>query len=430
MNMPHMPVAADFDRLRARVIAIATSASLALAALALFVPAGVQAQGVRTVSVTATGSGLNEAEATQAAVINAVSMVSGERISASQTMNQSVQQRTDSTGQASEQVTTELRERINRLTRGVVKSWRVVGTRAQPEGTVQVTVSAQVAVYQASAALKRFKLAIVPGRMTAGAPGLPGSPLDALISGMTESLVASRKFAILDRRESAAAESEFRIIESRRVPVEELVRMQARAAADALVVVNPLVESVAGDPQRPYRMVVEVSVIDYASGQIKGSFSLTRRVNAEGARNAAMQMGRTLGNDVLEYAFPPLVIGVEADMLTIDAGDSRFKVGDVVKLFRFGAPLKDPATGESRGFTEIPMGEAKIVHATPMISVAQLDRPAAGPLQSPNGIVVRRAADKPIDLGQLVRPTVIESPAPSTGSPSSSNPRGKNQNDW
>jgi len=341
-----------------------------------------------------------------------------------------VQQRTDSTGQASEQVTTELRERINRLTRGVVKSWRVVGTRAQPEGTVQVTVSAQIAVYQASAALKRFKLAIVPGRMTAGAPGLPGSPLDALISGMTESLVASRKFAILDRRESAAAESEFRIIESRRVPVEELVRMQARAAADALVVVNPLVESVAGDPQRPYRMVVEVSVIDYASGQIKGSFSLTRRVNAEGARNAAMQMGRTLGNDVLEYAFPPLVIGVEADMLTIDAGDSRFKVGDVVKLFRFGAPLKDPATGESRGFTEIPMGEAKIVHATPMISVAQMDRPAAGPLQSPNGIVVRRAADKPIDLGQLVRPTVIESPAPSTGSPSSPNSRGKNSNDW
>ena len=117
MNMPHMPVAADFDRLRARVIAIATSASLALVALALFVPAGVQAQGVRTVSVTATGSGLNEAEATQAAVINAVSMVSGERISASQSMNQTVQQRTDSTGQASEQVTTELRERINRLTR-------------------------------------------------------------------------------------------------------------------------------------------------------------------------------------------------------------------------------------------------------------------------------------------------------------------------
>ena len=48
MNMPHMPVAADFARLRARVIANATSASLALAALALFVPAGLQAQGVVT----------------------------------------------------------------------------------------------------------------------------------------------------------------------------------------------------------------------------------------------------------------------------------------------------------------------------------------------------------------------------------------------
>ena len=41
-------------------------------------------------SVTATGSGLNEAEAHQAAVINAIPMVSGEHISASQTMSNAV----------------------------------------------------------------------------------------------------------------------------------------------------------------------------------------------------------------------------------------------------------------------------------------------------------------------------------------------------
>jgi len=210
------------------------------------------------------------------------------------------------------------------------------------------------------------------------------------------------------------------------------VRLQARAVADALVVVNPVIERASGDPQRPFRLAVEVSVIDYASGQIKGTFSQSRRINAETVRNSAVQLGRLLGNEILEYAFPPLVIGVESDMLTIDAGDSRFSVGDVVKLFRFGTPLKDPATGESRGFTEIPLGEAKIVHATPMISVAQIDRAGGAAFNSPNGIVVRRAADKPLDLGQFVRPTVIDSPGQATGSSPSSNPRqrGNNDKDW
>ena len=87
----NMPAAADFARLRARAVAIATSASLALAH-----PSPVRArrrtgpQGVSAVSVTATGSGLNEAEAHQVALINAISMVSGEHISASQTMSNAV----------------------------------------------------------------------------------------------------------------------------------------------------------------------------------------------------------------------------------------------------------------------------------------------------------------------------------------------------
>ena len=402
------------------------------AGLAWAAPGVALAEGVRTVPVTAYGSGSTEAEAAQNAVINAVAMVSGERIAASQSVDQSVRQRTDSSGQAAEQVTSEVRERISRLTRGVVKSWSIVSVKPQPEGTVHVTVSAQVAVYEGSASIKRFRLAIVPGRTASRASPLPESPLDALVSGLTESLVASRKFAVLDRRESEAADRELRLIESRRVPVEELARLQAGAAADALVVVNPLVERTGDDPRRPFRMVVELSVIDYASGQIKGSFTQSRRVSAETARSSAVQLGRALGNEVLEYAFPPLVIGMEADTLTIDAGDARFSVGDVVRLFRFGAPLKDPATGESRGFTELPLGEARIVHATPMISVARFERATAIAVDASNGIIVRRAADKGVDLHPPVQPALIDAAVPSARTSPSHNPRKRssNDNDW
>ena len=401
-----------------------------LALLVTVASTPARAQGVRTVPVTASGIGVSQAEAAQNAVINAVAMVSGERISANQTVTQTTRQRTDSAGGASEQTATDINERINRLTRGVVKAWSIVSTQPTPDGTVQVTVSAQVAVYQASNSIKRFRVAVVPGRMSAGALPQPGSAVDALITGLQDTLVASRKFAVLDRRESAAAEGEYRLIESRRVPVEELVRLQSRAVADALVVVNAIAEPAAGDPQRPLRLVAEISVLDYASGQLKGQFTQSRRISVDTARNAATQLGRALGNDLLEYAFPPMVVGIDGDMLTIDAGDSRFSAGEVVRLLRFGNPVKDPATGESRGFTELPVGEARIVHTTPMISVAQIDRALLPRLQPSNGIVARRAADKPVDLGALVRPTVID-PAPANPS-SPSNPREKarNEKDW
>ncbi len=409
-------------------LALLPALGLALALTLVALPA--LAQGVRTVPVTASGIGVSQAEAAQNAVINAVAMVSGERIAANQTVTQTTRQRTDSAGGASEQTATDIHERINRLTRGVVKSWSIVSTQPTPDGTVQVTVSAQVAVYQASNSIKRFRVAVVPGRMSGGGLPQPGSAVDALITGLQDTLVASRKFAVLDRRESAAAEGEYRLIESRRVPVEELVRLQSRAVADALVLVNVQAEPAAGDPQRPVRLVAEISVLDYASGQLKGQFTQSRRISVDTARNAATQMGRGLGNDLLEYAFPPMVVGIDGDMLTIDAGDSRFSPGEVVRLLRFGQAVKDPATGESRGFTELPVGEARIVHTTPMISVAQIDRALLPRLQPSNGIVARRAADKPVDLGALVRPTVIDGAAPTPSSPSNSREKARNEKDW
>lgn len=400
-----------------------------LAALGLYTPA--YAQEVRTVAVTAYGFGVTEAEGAKNAVLNAVSMVSGERIAASRTMNQTTKQSADSSGLATEQTDTELRETINRLTRGVVKSWRIVATRPQPEGTIQVTVSAKIAVYDAGSAIKRFRLAVVPGRNATQPLSLNSNPTDALISGITESLVASRKFAILDRQDNQAAEREYNLIQSRRVPIEELVRLQSRAVADALVIVNPSIDRVGGDPQRPLRLTVEVTVLDYASGLIKGSFSSSRRVDVDFTRSSAIQFGRILGNDVLEYAFPPLVIGAEQDMLTIDAGNTRFAVGDIVSLFRFGSPLKDPATGESRGFAEIPMGEAQIVHTTPLLSVARVAGNQFSSADSINKIVARRAEEKSVDLKQLVNPG-FSSNDTSHGSKSStsSKPGGRNREDW
>lgn len=388
-------------------------------------------QEVRTVAVTAYGFGVTEAEGAKNAVLNAVSMVSGERFSASRTVSQTTKQSADSAGRATEQTDTELRESINRLTRGVVKSWHVVTARPQPEGTIQVTVTAQIAVYDAGSAIKRFRVAIVPGRNAAQVASLNINPTDALISGITESLVASRKFAILDRRENQSAEREFNLIQSKRVPIEELVRLQSRAVADALVVVNPTIDRVGGDLQRPFRLTVEVTVLDYSSGLIKGSFSNSRRVNSDFSRLSAIQFGRTLGNDILEYAFPPLVIGVEQDMLTIDAGDTRFSVGDIVSLFRYGAPIKDPATGESRGFVEIPMGEGQIVHTTPILSVARAEGNRFFLSDSINRIVARRAADKAVDLKQFVNPSFISPGASQESKPStSSKSGGRNREDW
>ena len=132
----------------------------------------------------------------------------------------------------------------------------------------------------------------------------------------------------------------------------------------------------------------------------------------------------------MEFAFPPTVIGIDGEFLTLDAGDPRLKVGEIIRIVRLGAAVKDPATGESRGFTEIPVGNAKVIHSTPLISVASIDSKLVPVVQSGQGYIARREVAPSIDVRAIVQPGGGSQGASSSNSQQPSREGKKYDKDW
>jgi hypothetical protein len=84
------------------------------------------------------------------------------------------------------------------------------------------------------------------------------------------------------------------------------------------------------------------------------------------------ELGARLAHQFVESIFPARVIGADGLALTVSAGESQFRRGDAVRVFRRGAALKDPDTGESLGYAEHLVGSGQVEDATDRVSVVRL----------------------------------------------------------
>jgi hypothetical protein len=86
------------------------------------------------------------------------------------------------------------------------------------------------------------------------------------------------------------------------------------------------------------------------------------------ARGVAKGMYRA----VMQTAFPPLVIGMQGNVLTIGQGRDFFYKGDKVSIRQLGQALRDPHTGEFLSYEQQELGNAEIIYTDPRISQARV----------------------------------------------------------
>lgn len=372
------------------------------------------AQTVQIVPVKAVGFGIDEPAAVRAAVLGAVGQINGESVASRVTLNL----RSSESSGGQRETRRESTEDLSVATQGVVKSYRVLSVENDvPAGGMRATVEVRVAAVEQSPQLQRLRLAVVHSGQAV--PGLAvelvrdAEVFDARFrEALNQALVASRKFAMLDRSGSGVAEREFALIRNGATAIEERARMHRAAAPDLLVVprlqrfgpderqrpsllpgATPSLDA-AGDPR--WRAAVLVSVLDYSSGQIKYGTTVagSRRAAGDGASNLAQQLASEAAAQILEHSFPAEVIGIDGTRLTLSSSGGAFAVGDAVQLFSRGKVLTDPHTGEFMGHDERPLGKAVIEQANTRFSVARADASTEGRVKGlRNGqIVVRRAA--------------------------------------
>ncbi len=356
-------------------------------------------QEVIIVPVRSYGQGANEASAVKDAIVQAIGQVTGEWVKASTSV--SLRDAESSNGKSEHSATMD--SKIDSLIRGVVKSSQIVSVEKESStGIYRATVDAKIASFKQSEQLKRIKLAIVLSShpLPRELAGNAGEFAQALQNGMSDQLVGSRKFAVLDRREQGAVQAEYSNIRSGRTGVEEMVRLQSAVAADFLVIVSvenfTIGQSAIGSTRA--RVSGRAIVLDYGSGQIRQAVTATgsKTLKSNSLSPIGLQLGASLALQIIENVFPAKVIGIEGAALTINAGNTQFQVGDLVQVYQRGRQLTDPDTGESLGYAETPLTKGVVSQVTAQVSVVTASQAIATSSQS-RLLIVRKDEDQDVN---------------------------------
>jgi hypothetical protein len=329
------------------------------------------ASQIGEVTVTSMGFGSTPASAAQDALVNAIAQVNGEAVAASTKLKQTSTTVSSTETGDSRSIERQIQEEVNRKTKGVVKSWRVNSVDKSESGDFSATVNAVIVVLQKSAQLDRLKIAIV-------SPKSALQPFTGeLGSNLSQLLTSSRKFAVLDRKNSEVIEAQLDGIRQGRGQIADQVRLISEVAPDLLIVVG-VEESAGRDGRR--NLFGTLEVVDYSTRQVR--FSDRKMIVIDPSKPSSVKvrvsaLARMLSRSVLETAFPPTVIGFSENLITIGQGKDFFSVGDDFVLYELGNELRDPHTKEFLSHERKELGGGKITYTDARISQGSLQQAVA-----------------------------------------------------
>lgn len=399
---------------------------------------GVHAQIVYR-EVLATGNGGDPSAAMIDAIENAISQVGGMKMSSATSMSMSEVTRGNSTT-----LEQDFKQNIERLTRGVVKSYSVLESGNSPgSGRAFVKIKAVIPTYKTSDQLKRLKLAVMPLTVVGAASSKPDAAnfAEAVSASLEAYLTQSRKFAMIDRRYSDSGNRELARVNSRNAPIEETVKIGMRVGAD-YVVLAALKEFAAQQVQQQRvtgrvvsRMTapvtIDVRVLDIATGQIKFAQTYVnpgRLPSNMSLSQYASDIGSDMGQVINMAIYPIAVVSASGSQVTLNQGGGTVQVGRVYSLVSLGQNLVDPYTRESLGQEEKEVARVEVTSVTDRTATAKVvtgNLPAA---VKPGSMLARVLPD---EQGTALNVQVSLPTLPGmNGSSGSGKSKSKDDEDW
>ena len=348
------------------------------------------------VEVTVDGEAASKEAAIAKALVEALQQVTGVAITATQQSGVALTAIAQSDGTAAAQLTEASQAELIRQTNGVVRSYRILNVEQMPGLPVVVHIAVVIEKYTTKGLGNdsRRRLAVAPFTDANGKTNAQGLRFQQRLSAY---LVQTRRFAVLDRSNDAAYESEMALIASNTVTPAERARLGQVIGAD-YVVVGHLQSSTSKTTETPIAITGEIasnttttngraeySVIEIATRQVKWS----GMVGVGTADDVAVAQ---IGDQIIEALYPLRIIDVsDPHELVINQGGGSLKVGLRFKVFALSAEMFDPYTKESLGRREREVGTVEVIRVMPKMSYARL---VQGKL--PDGaadLLIRRAAD-------------------------------------
>ena len=284
----------------------------------------------------------------------------------------------------------DFKESIKSKTKGVVESYSIISNaKDDSTGLWVAEISAEIARFKISKSANRKRIAVIDliGRQgcckTAEGQLNPDVAAYEVSSAISNFLVQSRKFTVLDRSFQGFAEAERNTLTSENMPVRELAKLGQELFADMILVGNlnsirlrkaerkmktsdRVLEYLAGN------IATNIRIIDTATGQIKFSSSL--RMNPKDLDlslgsdifTISKKIGDRVGFTVLNAIYPIMVTRVSDKVnLDLNTGGDVVSVGQVFDLMQLGDKVKDAYTKESLGKSETKIGTVEIIQVSP-----------------------------------------------------------------
>ena len=344
---------------------------------------------LETVSVKAKGYGDGPEAALNSALTQAIGQVNGKSIDSNTLLTTSEKSSTknDDSDYLSSR---DFKESIKSKTKGVVESYSIISNaKDDSTGLWVAEISAQIARFKISKSANRKRIAVIDliGRQgcckTAEGQLNPDVAAYEVSSAISNFLVQSRKFTVLDRSFQGFAEAERNTLTSENMPVKELAKLGQELFADMILVGNlnsirlrkaerkmktsdRVLEYLAGN------IATNIRIIDTATGQIKFSSSL--RMNPKDLDlslgsdifTISKKIGDRVGFTVLNAIYPIMVTRVSDKVnLDLNTGGDVVSVGQVFDLMQLGEKVKDAYTKESLGKSETKIGTVEIIQVSP-----------------------------------------------------------------
>jgi curli biogenesis system outer membrane secretion channel CsgG len=366
-----------------------------------------------TVEVQATG--VNQADAINNALIQAIQQVTGVRINSVVMSDLQLDSR-NANGKDSHQLDEKFQKNIKNVINGVVKEYRITSMDVQPKTGAQVQLTVTIDKYTpvGLSADSRRKIAVMPfaepsGRVTQGGV--------ALQTSLIAYIVKTRRFAVLDRSNSDAYSQEMALITSGQTPMSEQARIAQVLSADYLI--TGTLRAARSNLSQQYIPLTGETVTNVTGSAGRADFSLmevaTRQVkfaghvDVSGSNDVAAEK---IGFAIIEAIYPLRIIDAsDPTELVINQGGDSVKVGQRFAAFVLGVEQFDPYTKESLGRREKEAAQIEISRVLPKMSYAKVIKGALPPTSGVE-IVLRRPTANAATVNTRATPAVQQPQAP------------------
>jgi curli biogenesis system outer membrane secretion channel CsgG len=282
----------------------------------------------------------------------------------------------------------------------------VTGSPATPR--YKATIEAQIAKFKPSADMQKVKVVIGPVRFTSatlpmGDKSIASDEIAATLrQRISDALVQTGRFAVLDREMSPEIENELTMISSGQAPSAELAKLSQAASAD--IVWSARVSNLAYNRHARQLRTTNRELVSYSGGwaitqklvnvatrQVMASESLegqapsteptTLGSGVDGAK-VLQEMSNEIVNQVvasiLRRTFPIVVVGRDGTNVILSQGGQAMQQGARYEVVTMGNEMKDPQTGQSLGRTEARCCELVVDRVTPSLSYGHLEGVRSG----------------------------------------------------